>query len=52
MNSQSIDPVILSQVAKKLLRDPLAMKEFSARVYEKLQADLKLQAIRDGRYNR
>jgi hypothetical protein len=52
MNSRSIDPAILSQVAKKLLRDPIAMKEFSDRIYAKLQADLESQRIRDGRRNR
>lgn len=50
--SHSEEMVMLSQLAAQLLQDPLAMKQFSDRVVELLQQDLRQQRERSQGYGR
>ena len=46
------DKVALTQLAAKILQDPLAMRRLSDRVFQLLQEDLQLQQERNRGYGR
>lgn len=46
------DRVALTQLAAKILQDPLAMRRLSDRVFQLLQEDLQLQQERNRGYGR
>lgn len=46
------DRVALTQLAAKILQDPLAMRRLSDRVFQLLQEDLQLQRERNRGYGR
>jgi len=51
-NQSEEDRVALTQLAAKILQDPLAMRRLSDRVFQLLQEDLQLQQERNRGYGR
>lgn len=51
-NQSEEDRVALTQLAAKILQDPLAMRRLSDRVFQLLQEDLQLQKERNQGYGR
>jgi hypothetical protein len=50
--SQAEDQVALSQLAAKILQDPLAMRKLSDRVFELLREELQIERERNRGYGR